>query len=115
MPARPVDFSKLLDPPEGVRNDSRHPPGEVMARLRADGIEITYGAVTLIALRWAMDEARDAAREIPADERHDVMASVDRALRASVRKVAKGVASKKRMDAFYADLLIWTALTELAA
>jgi hypothetical protein len=116
MTAIPVDPTKYPDDlPSDVRNDSGLPVNEVMAALKADGVEITYGDMTMLVERVALEQARKWVATLSLDERPGVMRSVDRALRGAIRKVSKGTASKKRMDNFHDDLLLWTALREVSA
>lgn len=101
--------------PTTFRNDSGRTPQQVMEKLRHDGVEIKYGDIAMLAEQRMLDEAREHVRQQSPEERRYAMRSVDRALRSSVKKVLKGTASKKRMDDFHADLLLWTALSEQSA
>ena len=115
MPARPIDLAKYAGADlADARNDSSISVEDATALVCADGVEIQYGEIIIAVQRSVMEDIRRYARLIPTSERPMVMASTDRALRAAVGKVLKGMVSKKRMDTFYYDLMLWTALMELA-
>jgi len=118
MAVRPVDRQKLDEmlgaDLQHVRNDSALPIETAIDRLKA-GVEIQYGDVVVLVETRALEQARKDVASLPAEERPQVMQSVDRALRKALPKVSKNVASKKRMDAFYHDILLWTVLKEGSA
>lgn len=98
-----------------VRNDSNLPTQSVIDYLAKHGTKLEYGKITLAVTTAALDDTRKLVREWSPAERQHALASVDRALRAAIKKVRAQTASKKRMDNFYEDLLLWTALKEMAS
>ena len=115
MTARPIDPSLIPDDAPEARNDSSVPTKVVLAKLKADGVEIRYGDLIMLAQRSSLEEARLYIAKLPAEERQGVMRSVDKALCGSLQKVLMGTAAKKRMDNFHHDLLLWTVLKELSS
>ena len=114
MPATPIDWSKLPATVEGVRNDASIPAEAVLAKLKAGGVEIVYGDLMFLVEKRVLDSVRADVATLEPERRRHMMQSVDRALRKYKAKVLKGTASKKRMDAFHNDLLLWTALREVS-
>ena len=104
-----------LDPNKVTRNDSGMPAEEVIELLRKEGIELNYGDLKMLIHEQALNEARTHVAMMSPEARQRAMVSVDRALRASLPKVQKMTASRKRIDTFYSDLVLWTALQEKTA
>ena len=115
MKIDPVDPAKPPELPPEACNDSTMSPEQGRSVIAEDGISITYGDLTIAVPRAALDEVREHIATWNREEKQRAMLSVDRALRAALPTVRKGTASKRRMDNFYSDLLLWTVLSEASA
>ncbi len=101
--------------PDGTPNDSDLSVREVEGLMAREGVPLSYGDVQLMVQRSALEDVRAYVRGLDQDERAYAMASVDRALRKAAPKILRGKIKRRRMDDFHADLLLWTALREVAA
>lgn len=115
MPATPIDPATLPDDAPGVRSDASIPTSAVLAKLKAGGIQIIYGNLCMWAEERALNQARQYAGSLLPEERHRAMRLIDVDLRKYKPKILRGTASKKKMDSYYRNLLLWTALNEQSA
>jgi len=96
-----------------VRNDSGKPTDQVMKHLLKNGVKLEYGDLAILVEPGKLEEADTIVADIPVGDRHKIMWSVDTQLRRMLPLVRMGAASKKTMDNFYNDMLLWTALKKV--
>ena len=85
------------------------------AILAADGVEISYGDISLVVQRCDFEEAKKEVAKVPAEDRQPLMQLIDDDLSKNLKIMKAGKAIKEIYDEFYQDLMLWTALQEYAA
>lgn len=93
-----------------MRNDTGLPVKKVMDYLEKHGVDLKYGDHTLRIEKSALEKTKSHVANLSPEERQATMQSVDAALRTALPKIKKGKFSKRLMDNFCADLLLWEAL-----
>jgi hypothetical protein len=96
------------------RNDSSLGTDAELKKAMAGGYMMSYGDHQMLVQRGAVDEIRHYVAGLDADEHRHTMLSCDRELHAAAKKLKRGaLLSKRKMDNFHSDLLLWNALKEM--
>jgi hypothetical protein len=113
MTGKPLSpqLKALLRNAGAVRSDAHNTP-RAIGKLVLDGVELKYGEMVLVVERQAIDEAREIVFKCNRREKHRLQQSVDKTLRQAYPTIVAGRYDKQTADAFYADVVLWTALAE---
>jgi hypothetical protein len=87
-----------------------------LAHLAGDrGVDIHYGRGTLRVERAAMETARRIVGEVPADTLAEFTELVSGSLRTLQPRGMRNRASRREMDEFYRNMMLWAALREVTS
>jgi hypothetical protein len=98
---------------DNIRSVGGRSAGELM-RLLEKGVLLEYGGITIRVEAVMVATAQHYIDDIPAEERHKVLASVSATLEALNDALASGNFTEEEADIFVTDLCLWRALRRYA-
>jgi len=96
-----------------IRNVSGMSDDELV-RLLENGVLLEYGGIAIKVGPVMLATAQHCIDDIPAEERHKVLASVSATLEALKDTFASGNFTEEEADIFVTDLCLWKALRRYA-
>jgi hypothetical protein len=98
---------------DNIRNVSGMSADELV-RLLENGVRLEYGGIAIRVGPVMLATAQHYIDDIPAEERHKVLASVSATLEALKDTFAGGNFTEEEADIFVTDLCLWKALRRYA-
>ena len=98
---------------DNIRNVSGLSADELI-RLLENGVQLEYGGIVITVGPVMLATAQHYIDDIPAEERHKVLASVSATLEALKDTFASGNFTEEEGDIFVTELCLWKALRRYA-